>query len=114
MLAHLMHVLRRVSRSINPYPKELSMEPRKRMHLVNELMQEANLMMTALEKAMQGRRIEETAPAKHGTQHAQRPYSLEDEHKEWRMILRALTDMQATLERIEHAEQERIEQRMPS
>ena len=30
------------------------------------------------------------------------------------MILRALTDIQAKLESIEHAEQERIEQRMPS
>ena len=90
------------------------MEPRKRMHLVNELMQEANLMMTALEKAMQGRRIEETAPAKHGTPHAQRPSSLEDEHKEWSLILRALTDIQAKLESIEHSEQERIEQNMPS
>ena len=90
------------------------MEPRKRLHLVNELMQEANLMMTALEKAMQGRRIEETAPAKHGTQTPQRQYSLEDEHKEWRMIFRALTDIQTTLESIERSERERIEQSIPS
>lgn len=90
------------------------MEPRKRIHLVNELMQEANLMMSALEKAMQGERIEESAPAKHGTQHSQRHYSLEDEHKDWGSILRALTDMQAKLERIEHSERERIGQSMPS
>ncbi len=43
------------------------MEPRKRTHLVNELMQEAHLMMAALEKAMQGERIEESHPALHGT-----------------------------------------------
>ena len=90
------------------------MEPRKRIHLVNELMQEANLMMTALEKAMQGKRMEESAPVKHGTHHSPRQYSLEDEHKDWGSILRALTDIQAKLEQIEHAEQERIEQRMPS
>ena len=47
------------------------MEPRKRLHLVNELMDEANLMMAALEKAMQGERFEETHPALHGTHHAQ-------------------------------------------
>ena len=38
------------------------MEPRKRTHLVNELMQEAHLMMGVLEKAMQGERIEESHP----------------------------------------------------
>jgi hypothetical protein len=38
------------------------MEPRKRTHLVNELMQEAHLMMGVLEKAMQGERLEESHP----------------------------------------------------
>ena len=70
------------------------MEPRKRTHLVNELMQEAHLMMTALEKAMEGERIEESFPAKHGTQHPQGRYSLEDEHKAWGKALKALTEIQ--------------------
>jgi len=52
------------------------MEPRKRTHLVNELMDEAQLMMAALEKAMEGERIEETFPAKHGTHHPEEQYSL--------------------------------------
>jgi hypothetical protein len=90
------------------------MEPRKRTHLVNELMQEANLMMVALEKAMEGERIEERHPALHGTQHTQRHYSLEDEHKDWGTILKALTDMQTKLERIEHAERQRTEAGVPS
>jgi hypothetical protein len=38
------------------------MEPRKRTHLVNELMQEAYLMMEALEKSMEGERMEESHP----------------------------------------------------
>ena len=37
------------------------MEQRKRTHLVNELMDEANLMMGILEKAMEGERIEESS-----------------------------------------------------
>ena len=90
------------------------MEPRKRTHLVNELMQEANLMMAVLEKAMQGERIEESHPALHGTHHAQGQYSLEDEHKAWGKILRTLTDIHTELERIEHAEHQRIERLTPS
>ena len=86
------------------------MEPRKRTHLVNELMEEANLMMAALEKAMQGERIEESHPALHGTHHAQAHYSLEDEHKAWGKILRVLTDIKTELERIEHSEHQRVEQ----
>jgi hypothetical protein len=86
------------------------MEPRKRTHLVNELMQEANLMMAALEKAMEGERSEESHPTLHGTHHVQGQYSLEDEHKAWGQILRALTDIQTELERIEHSEHQRIEQ----
>jgi hypothetical protein len=83
------------------------MEPRKRTHLVNELMQEANLMMAALEKAMQGERFEETHPALHGTQHHAGQYSLEDEHKAWGKILRALADIYTELDRIEHSERQR-------
>jgi hypothetical protein len=84
------------------------MEPQKRTHLVNRLMEEANLMMQVLEKAMEGERIEEMHPALHGTHHAQAPYGLEDEHKSWGKVLRALTDIQAELQHIEHAEQQRI------
>jgi hypothetical protein len=84
------------------------MEPRKRTHLVNELMQEANLMMGALEKAMEGERIEESHPARPGTQHPQEQYSLEDEHKSWGKVLRALTEIQTELDQIEHCEHQRI------
>jgi hypothetical protein len=90
------------------------MEPRKRTHLVNELMQEAHLMMGALEKAMEGERIEESHPVSHGTQHPQRQYSLEDEHKAWGKILRALTDIQTELDQIEQCEHQRIERLTPS
>jgi len=90
------------------------MEPRKRTHLVNELMQEAHLMMGALEKAMEGERIGESHPTRHGTQHAQGQYSLEDEHKAWGNVLRALTEMQTELDRIEQCEHDRIERLTPS
>jgi hypothetical protein len=56
------------------------MEPRQRTHLVHALMDEANLMMAVLEKAMEGARSEERHPALHGTPHPHGPYSLEDEH----------------------------------
>ena len=85
------------------------MEPRKRTHLVNELMQEAHLMMGALEKAMEGERIEESHPVRHGTQSPHGQYSLEDEHKAWGKVLRALTEMQTELDRIEQCEHQRIE-----
>jgi hypothetical protein len=90
------------------------MEPRKRTHLVNELMQEANLMMAALEKAMEGERIEQRHPSLPGTPHPQRHSSLEDEHKAWGQILDALTDMQTKLEKIEQAEHQRTAQGVPS
>ena len=90
------------------------MEPRKRTHLVNELMQEANLMMAALEKAMEGERIEEMHPAIHGTHHHRGQYSLEDEHKAWGKVLKALTEMQTELDRIEQCEHDRIERLTPS
>jgi len=86
------------------------MEPQKRIHLVNELMQGAHLMMAVLEKAMQGERIEERHPALHGTSHPHGQYSLEDEHKAWGKVLKALTDMQTELEKIEQSEHQRIEQ----
>ena len=84
------------------------MEPRKRTHLVNELLQEAHLMMAALEKAMEGARSEASHPTLHGTQHPQGHSSLEDEHKSWGTVLKALTDIQAELEQIEQAEHQRI------
>jgi len=83
------------------------MEPRKRTHLVNELMQEAHLMMGVLEKAMQGERFEESHPTLHGAHHPQGSYSLEDEHKAWGKVLRALTDMQTELDQIEQSEHQR-------
>ena len=86
------------------------MDPRKRTHLVNELMDEANLMMAALEKAMQGERFEETHPALHGTHHHEGHSNLEDEHKAWGKILRALTEIQTELDSIEHSEHQRVEQ----
>jgi hypothetical protein len=85
------------------------MEPRKRTHLVNELMEEAHLMMGVLEKSMEGQRREESHPAKHGAHNRQAQYSLEDEHKSWGKILRALADIQTELDQIEHSEHQRIE-----
>jgi hypothetical protein len=84
------------------------MEPRKRTHLVNELMDEAQLMMAALEKAMEGERIEETFPAKHGTHHSEGQYSLEDEHKAWGNVLKALMSIQTELNQVEQSEHRRI------
>ena len=90
------------------------MESHKRTELVNRLMEEANLMMGVLEKAMAGERIEKSQPAMHGTHHPHGPYSLEDEHTSWGTILRTLTAIQTELEQIENAEQHRREQRTPS
>ena len=80
------------------------MEPRQRTHLVNELMDEANLMMGVLEKAMEGERSEESHPALHGTHHSHGQYSLEDEHTSWGKILKALTEIHTELKQIEHSE----------
>lgn len=85
------------------------MEPHKRTHLINSLMEEANLMMGVLEKAMEGERLEEFRPAMHGTHRPHGQYSLEDEHKAWGKILRALTEIQAELDQIAQFEQHRIE-----
>ena len=90
------------------------MEPHKRTHLVNSLMEEANLMMGVLEKAMQGERIEESQPAMHRTHHPHGQYSLEDEHKSWGKVLRALTEIQTELDQIDQSEQHRIEKLTPS
>ena len=86
------------------------MEPRKRTHLVNELMQEAHRMMGVLEKAMEGQRVDERHPTLHGAHHPQGPYSLEDEHQSWGKVLRALTDVQTELDQLEHYEHQRIAQ----
>jgi hypothetical protein len=85
------------------------MEPRKRTELVNRLMEEAHLMMGVLEKAMEGERIEESQPAMHGTHHPREEYSLEDQHKSWGKVLRALTEIQTELDQIEQSERQRIE-----
>jgi len=85
------------------------MESHKRTELVNRLMEEANLMMGVLEKAMAGERIEKSQPAMHGTHHLHGQYSLEDEHKSWGTVLRALTEVQTALDQIEQSERQRIE-----
>jgi hypothetical protein len=86
------------------------MEPRQRTQLIHELIDEANLMMGVLEKAMQGERSEASHPTLHGAHHPQGQYSLGEEHKAWGKVLRALTDMQTELDQIEHSEHQRIEQ----
>jgi len=58
---------------------------------------------------MEGERIEESHPARHGTHHPQGQYSLEDEHKAWGQVLRALTEIQTALEQIEQSEHRRLE-----
>ena len=90
------------------------MEPRQRTHLINELMDEANLMMGMLEKAMEGERSEESHPTLHGTHQSHGPYSLEDEHKSWGNVLKTLTEIQTELDQIAQSEQHRREQRTPS
>ena len=89
------------------------MEALKRTEMVNRLMEEANLMMGVLEKAMEGERVEESQPAMHGTHHPQGQYSLEDEHKTWGKVLRALTEIQTALDQIEQSEHHRIERETP-
>jgi hypothetical protein len=90
------------------------MEPRQRTHLVNELSDETHLMMGVLEKAMEGERSEASHPALHGTHQPHGSYSLEDEHKAWGKVLRALTEIQTELEQIAHAEQHRRERFTPN
>jgi len=90
------------------------MEPRKRTHLVNSLMEEAHLMMGVLEKALEGQRMEESHPALHGTHHPRGTYSLQDEHASWEQILRDLKAIQAELDQIEQYEHHRTERFTPS
>ena len=90
------------------------MDPRQRTPLGHALMDEANHMRVVLEKAMEGERIEESHPALHGTHHALGQSSLEDEHKSWGKVLRALTEMQTALDQIEQSEQHRREKVRPS
>jgi hypothetical protein len=90
------------------------MEPRQRTHLVNELMDEAHLMMGALEKAMEGARSEASHPTLHGMQPPQGSSSLEEEHQAWSKVLRALTAIHTELEHIAHAEQQRRERLTPN
>ena len=51
------------------------MEPQKRTHLVNQLMEEATLMQSVLAKAMEGQRTEARQLHLHSTQHAHAAYS---------------------------------------
>lgn len=90
------------------------MEPRKRTHLVNSLMEEAHLMMGVLEKAMEGQRMEESHPTLHGTHRLQGEYSLQDEHASWEKVLRDLKEIQTELDHIEQSERHRIERVTPS
>lgn len=89
------------------------MESHKRTEMVNRLTEEAHLMMTALEKAMEGERLEESYAARRGTSHPHGAYSLEDEHKSWGKILKFLTEIQLELRQIEEAEQRRLERVTP-
>ena len=84
------------------------MEQRKRTHLVNDLMDEANLMMSVLEKAMEGERLEARTTGLHETPSPQGAFSLEDEHNAWEKIHLALSDIQTALDHIAQAEQQRI------
>jgi len=90
------------------------MESHKRTHLVNKLMEEANLMMGVLEKAMEGQQIEASQPAIHGTHHPPSDYSLQDERASWEKISRGLTEIQIELDQIEQSEQHRRERLTPS
>src|SRR5262245_48065966 len=62
------------------------MEPHKRTHLVNELMEEARLMQSAVEKAMEGQQFEAQHPALHGPQHAPGTHRLQEEHAAWEKV----------------------------
>ena len=85
------------------------MEPHKRTHLVNQLMEEATLMQGVLAKAMEGQQTEAHQQHLHGIHHAHGAYSLQDEHTAWGKIMQALQVIQAELNQIEHAERQRVE-----
>ena len=85
------------------------MEPQKRTHLVNQLMEEATLMQAVLVKAMEGQRTEARQPHLHSTPHAHEAYSLLDEHAAWEKIVQALQGIHTELEQIADAERQRVE-----
>jgi hypothetical protein len=94
------------------------MEPQKRTHLVNELMEEAMLMKTVLKKAMEGQQVE--AQQKEKSQHIVEDepnplptYTIEEEYAAWEKISQALAEIQTGLDQIEHAERQRRERLSP-
>jgi len=84
------------------------MEPQKRTHLVNCLMEEATLMQGVLEKAMEGQRTEARQQTLHGTHHPHGEYSLHDEHAAWEKVVQSLQAVQSELDLIAHAERQRV------
>ena len=95
------------------------MEPRKRTHLVNELMQEAHCMMTVLEQAMAAKQREahQRAESHHITDDEPNPppaHAIQDEHISWGKVVQALTDVQSELQQIAQSEHERLERGTPS
>ena len=95
------------------------MEPQKRTHLVNELRQEAALMQAALEKAIaakqrEARQIEESHHITDDEPNPPPTSTLRDEHTSWGKVLRALTEVQTELEKIEQFERQRLERFTPS
>jgi hypothetical protein len=76
------------------------MEPRRRTHLVNELMDEATLMQSALQTSLQAQQTS-------GQTESPGAYRLREEYASWERVLQGLKVIQAELNRIEHAERER-------
>jgi hypothetical protein len=89
------------------------MEPRKRTHLVTELVNEATLMQSVLEKAMEAKQLEITQIKQSGHITDDEPnappvYTLQEEHAAWKQVLHSLQEIQTALDRIEHAERQRM------
>src|SRR5262252_2913989 len=61
-------------------------------------------------KSHAGRAARGESPPLHGAHHRPGPSSLEEEHKAWGKVLRALTDMQTELDQIAQSEHQRIAQ----
>jgi hypothetical protein len=78
------------------------MEPRRRTHLVNELMDEATLMQSALHKSLEARQTR-------GQTETPTAYGLREEYASWERVLQGLKVIQAELDRIERAERARID-----
>ena len=78
------------------------MEPRRRTHLVNELMDEATLMQSALQKSLETRQTR-------GQSETPAAYGLRQEYASWERVLQGLKVIQAELDRIERAERARID-----